>query len=658
MAAPDLRSGERTADSSTAEMTSGDHLHLFGEFVLDTARGCLLRAGKPVHLRPQAYNALKFLAENRGRLISKNKLVEEVWEGRAVTDDSLVQCLRDVRQALGDDGATIVRNERGRGYIFDPDFDEIKRSGLSSAEQVDVVRITVEEDGDIHAQTPNAHLLPVATVPRKNWKKIGFSIAVVSSLIITMIVGYRFLTRTNASSAAITSIAVLPFRNESGNAATELLADGISESLINKLSQLPQLKVIARNSTFEYKGKDVNVQQIAGALNAQGILVGRVGQRVDDLVVSLELIDARDRTQVWGERYTRKAAEIQGLEEEIARTLSEKLRLRLSGDQEQRLIKHATQNSQAYQFYLNGLFHFRQVGPDDAKRALDYFTQAVALDPDFALAWAGQAQTHLMFAGGSWVDAREANAKAKVAAQRALELDETLADAHAAMALVKQHEWDWAGGEREYLRALELNPSDVFSRFMFSNYLSCMGRHGEALAQIKRAQELDPLQIRLRRQEAWLLHLARRSREALHLMQQLIKLEPPTANTHSRLGFIYTANGMYEEAVAEHRKAMTLFGETTGNQAYLGCALAAAGRTAEARAILDKLKTTKEYVSPEELAGLYAMLGDKEGAFAQLEEAYAAHDLQLQGLKIDPHLDSIRSEPRFQDLVRRVGLPQ
>jgi len=653
----DLKIGKENDKSATPEELNHEKLPLFGEYVLDLARGYLLRAGKPVHLRPQAYKALSYLSENRGRLITKDQLIEHVWEGRAVTDDSLVQCLRDVRHALGDNSGQILRTERGRGYIFDPAVDATQSPALSSAEQVDVVRITVEQDENLPTAPAHPHLLPSAIASGRQWK-IGLSIVALSALIITMIIGYRFLARRNTGSAAITSIAVLPFRNESGNADTEFLADGISESLINRLSQLTQLKVIARNSAFEYKGKDVNVQQVAGALNAQGILIGRVTQRGDDLIVSLELIDARDRTQVWGERYTRKAAEIQALEEEIARTLAEKLRLRLSGDQGQRLTKHATQNSQAYQFYLNGLFHFRKLGPDDTRRALDYFIQAVALDPDFALAWAGAAQAHLTFAGGSWVDAREANGKAKVAAQRALQLDETLADAHTALALVKQHEWDWSGAEREYLRAIELDPSDVFAHVMYSNYLSCMGRHDQALAEIKRAQELDPLELRLRRQEAWLLHLARRSRDALQLMQQLIKLEAPTANTHSRLGFIYTANGRYEEAVAEHQQAISLFGETTGGLSYLGCALAAAGKRAEAHAILNKLETTKDYVSPEELAGLYAMLGDREGAFAQLEKAYVAHDLQLQVLKIDLHLDSLRSDPRFEDLVRRVGLPE
>jgi len=662
---------------------SDERLHLFGQYVLDTARGCLLNAGRPVHLRPQAYRALKFLAENRGRLITKDQLVEEVWERRAVTDDSVVQCLRDVRHALGDNTGQILRTERGRGYIFDPIDDS---QAAAWTEQVDVIRLTLEDDGPQQLSKPEifaprqASVLttdsaiapaqpklfpshptsaPVSSTTRRRYLGVSVLALVLVAIAVAGVVIYRRVTTTRTP---ITSVAVLPFVNGSGNAELDYISDGLSESLIDRLSQLPELKVIARSSSFKYKGQQIDPGQLAKALGVEAVVLGRVLQRGQELEVRAELVDTRLGTQIWGEQYSRHAEDLQAVQEEIARTISEKLRLRLTGAQERRLTKRATENSQAYQFYLNGLFYFRQGfmqdGVENTKRALDYFDQAVAMDGDFALAWAGAAQVHLRFARSSWVDAREANGKAKVAAQRALELDETLADAHSAMALVKQHEWDWAAAEREYLRALELNPSDVFAHSVYSEYLSFMGRHAEALAKNKRAQELDPLQIRLRRQEAWLLHLARRSREALQLMQQLIKLEPTTASAHSRLAFIYEGNGMYEEAVAEHQKAISMFGETTGGLIYLGCALAAAGKRAQAHAILDKLETTKDYVSPEELAGLYAMLGDKEAAFAQLEKAYAAHDLQLQVLKIDAYLDSLRSDARFDDLVRRVGLPE
>ena len=640
-------------------------LHLFGEYELDRARGNLLRAGRPVHLRPQAYKALQYLAEHRGQLVSKEQLVEEVWEGRAVTDDSLVKCLRDVRQALGEGGDLYLRTERGRGYIF-----ELPEGQWS--EQTDVVKVVIEEEETDGPEGVRQAVLPSATrgtlggiarpTPRAGQlfsvirrHKLAAAAALAALALIAVWVVY--FTRFASRGQPVGSVAVLPFANASGDPTLDYLSDGLSESLIDRLSQLPDVKVIARGSSFKYKGREVDPREAARELGVDALVVGRVVRRGEDLQVRAELVDAREGTQVWGEQYSRRSADIQAVQEEMAHAISERLRPQLSGEQVRRLTRRATADSQAYQFYLNGLFHYRRYGIQNTRKALDYFNQAVATDPDFALAWAGVAQAHLMFAGGSWLDPKEANANAKAAAQRALELDETLADAHVQMALIEQHEWDWAGAEREYRRAIELNPSLVEARFWYARYLSTMGRHAEALAEIRRAQELDPLQIRLRRQEAWLLHLARRSDEALRLMQQTFKLEPPTPIAHSNLAFSYEGNGMYEEAVAEHRKANNMFGETTGGLTYLGCALAGAGRRSEAQAIRDRLKATEEYVSPEELAGLYAMLGDKEGALAELEKAYATHDLQLQVLKIDLHLDSLRSDPRFQDLVRRVGLP-
>ena len=667
---------------------SDERIHLFEDFTLDIARGCLLRAGEPVHLRPQAYEVLKYLAENNGRLVSKDRLIETVWQGRAVTDDALVQCLMEVRHALGAKGKLYVRNVRGRGYIFDPEAGERQKSGGSSiwTEQVDLLRVVVEDEEEMgsvgaHRQTasrPAGLTARAATaaaaaaasathstssaeyaVGRVKGRKRGALLVLSALIIAAAVAAFAYFKYFGSRSQPITSIAVLPFANASADQNMEYLSDGLSESLINALSQLPQLKVIARSSVFKYKGKEADPQEVARALGVQAILTGRVAQRGDNLVVSAELVDARDRTQIWGEQYSRKAADIQAVQEEMAHTISEKLRLRLSGAQEQQLTKHATENSQAYQFYLSGLFYLRKGGRENVRKALDYFNQAVALDPNFALAWVGVARANRYFSGNSLLDPKEPLARARAATQKALELDETLAEAHVELAGIKLDEWDWAGAEREYTRAIGLNPNLVEAHTWYAGYLSSMGRHAEALAENKRAQELDPLESRLRFQEGWLLYLARRYEEAGEKLQQLSKMEPHGSGAlHSSLGLTYAAKGMYEQAINEYQKQISIDGETTWRQIILGHALAMSGKRSEAQAILDKLKRTKEYVSPAELAILYAGLGDKEGAIASLERAYAAHDLQMQYLKVDPHFDSLRSDPRFQDLVRRVGLPQ
>ncbi len=484
------------------------------------------------------------------------------------------------------------------------------------------------------------------------------ALLVLATLLIAVAATFAYNYFARGGRTAIGSIAVLPFTNTSGDANMEYLSDGISESLINALSQLPQLKVIARSSAFKYKGKEVDPQEVAKALGVQAVVTGRVVQRGDNLQISAEMVDVRDKTQLWGEQYSRKLTDVQAVQEEIARTISEKLRLRLSGAQEQQLAKRATANPEAYQLYLNGVFYRRKGGLENGRKALDYYNQAVALDPNFALAWTGVADAYRYLQANGVLDPKEAHPKAKAAAQKALELDEGLAEAHVALGLIKMDEWDWAGAEHEFNRATELNPNLAEAHLRYSVYLTNVGRHTEALAEIKRAQELDPLRIVLRDQEGAALYFARRYDEAVQQLQNVIKLDPDDRFAHAYLGYTYEAKGMYAQAIAEYQKRIRIEGETTSTLCYLGYALAMSGKRSEAQAILDKLKTTKEYVSPAELAVLYFGLGDKEGALTSLERAYAAHDLQMQFLKIDPHYDSLRSDPRFQDLMRRVGLPQ
>lgn len=457
----------------------------------------------------------------------------------------------------------------------------------------------------------------------------------------------------SSASGAIRSVAVLPFVNASNDPNTEYLSDGISESLINNLSRLPELKVIARSSSFRYRGKDVDLQEVAKALGVQAIVTGRVMQVGDQLQVSAELADTRDKTQIWGEQYNRKTTDLQAVQEEIARTISGKLHLQLPGAQEQQLRKRATGDSAAYQLYLNGLFYWRKGGTENYRKALDYYNKAAALDPNFALAYTGVASVYNQLGGTD--DPTETLAKAKAAIQKSLELDETLAEAHAVLANIKLSEWDWPGAEIEYKRALELNPNLASAHGDDAVCLSTIGRQTEALTENKRAQELDPLRVSIRNGEGIILLNARRYDEAVRQFQKVINMQPDYPQAHEYLGYAYAAKGMYAEAIAEYQKAISIEEDPMLIQAYVGYAYAMSGKRDEALAILDKLKTTKEYVSPAELAVLYAGLGDKEEAIASLERAYAAHDLQIQYLKVEAHYDSLRSDPRFKDLMLRVG---
>jgi len=310
-------------------------------------------------------------------------------------------------------------------------------------------------------------------------------------------------------SQRITSVAVLPFTNASGDASADYLSDGLSESLIDKLSQLPGLKVIARSSVFKYKGKEIDPQEVANALGVDAILSGRVVQRGDQLQVRAELINARDKTQIWGDQYSRQMTDQQAMQEEIARAIAEKLRVRLTGAEEQQLSKRATNNPEAYQLYQNGLYFHRKTLVHLPK-ALDYFNQAVTLDPKFALAWAKAAETQRQLALNGVVDPKEGLPKARAAVEKALQLDETLADAHVALAGIMGAEWDWTGAEREFKRAIELNPNLSEAYLRYSVLLSVLGRQEEALSMARRAQDLDPLDLRPKTREGANLYFGRR----------------------------------------------------------------------------------------------------------------------------------------------------
>jgi TolB-like protein/DNA-binding winged helix-turn-helix (wHTH) protein/Flp pilus assembly protein TadD len=638
-------------------VNNGERINLFNDFTLDLARGCVTKAGEPIHLRPQTYEVLKYLVENKGHLISKDKLIEEVWHGRAVTDGSLGKCIEEVRDSLGPEAEHFIRNVRGRGYIFDTGAEnEISTGVLTRSEQIDIVRVTVED----HEETDETNHAPLSEVPRAitapiSQNKVKVAIVAVAGLLIiaAACVGYRYFSNRASSGAQIKSIAVLPFQNESSNPDVEYLSDGVSESLINRLSQLPGVKVIARSSSFKYKDKGADLQEVARTLGVEAILTGRVAQRGENLLISAELVNARDKTQVWGEQYNRRASDLLMVQADISREIAETLRVRLTAGEQQQLAKRETMNPQAYELLLRGRF-LRAKG-ENWKGAVEYFNQAIAADPGYAAAYAELALIYSSLVTASVLDPKEFMPKAESAAYKALELDESLAEAHVALGGVKLIAWDWAAAERELKRAIELNPSLARGRAFYSLYLSLVGRDDEAITEIKRARELDPLSPSINGEAAKRFEWARQYDQALEAARRALELDQKHPDAHVWFGHIYAAKGQYAEAIVAYQEGIKLGDDSPDTQVYLGAAYAKAGEHEKAWAILKSLEGRKEYVSGV-LAALYVALGEREKAFAWLEHAYAEHDNQLQFLRVDPELDPLRGDPRFQDLMRRVGL--
>jgi serine/threonine-protein kinase len=521
-------------------------------------------------------------------------------------------------------------------------------------------RVTVMEqrapvsthDGEQYVSTGVAR-----TTVMMNNSRLGWLFAMVIA-VVAVAGAVSYFAFFAPSQPSINSLAVLPFVTAGGDAASTDLADNVSEALINKFSKLPQLKVISRSSSFKYREPEPDAQEVAKALGVQALMMGRFVQRGDAVQINVEVINAADRSLIWGESYNRKMSDLQSVQDDIVRTVSQKLRLNLSGDQEKRLAKRVTDNPQAYQLYLSGVSSARKRGVENVRTALDYQSEAIALDPNFALAYVELAGDYTLMVGSDLIDPAVGKQKAREAVEKALELDDTLPDAHLALARIENDALDMQGAFRSFQRALELNPNLVAAHNRYAFYLSCMERHEEAVAEIKRAQELDPLSAGLKSTEGSILFLARRYEEAIARLQESITRDQNDSFSHAYLGLALTEQRRFAEAIAEFETVAKIQGETTSTSIFLARVYALAGRSDEAVAILHKLEQTQQYVSKGELATLYATLGDKEKAFAALERAYAERDLQLQFLRVDPGYDTIRTDPRFNDLLNRIGLPK
>ena len=493
-------------------------------------------------------------------------------------------------------------------------------------------------------------------------RKINRGVLAGLLLVALVVVGiYFYLGKSNKPT--IDSIAVLPFVNADGDPNVEYLSDGITESLIESISQLPKVSVIARSSVFRYKGRENDPQSVGRELGVKGVLTGRIIQRGDRLMINAELVEVENNHRIWGGQYDRMLADILAIQSDISQEISDQLRLRLTGEQQKRITRHFTENTEAYQSYLKGRYYWNKRTGDDLKKAIDYFDQAISKDARYALAYAGLADCYVVIPNYSDVPAQEAYLKAKTAALKALEIDDSLAEAHTSLAGIKSdYEWDFNGCESELKRALELNPNYATAHHWYAQYLSTMGRHYEALAEIKRAQELDPLSLIINAVVGDTYLKARQYDSAIDQLHRTIEMDKNFVTAHRYLANAFIEKGMYNEAIAELRIATAL--SKTPSLAEqrarsLTDAFANGGPQGFWNRQLQFLKDDNEKgsVSPYSIASVYARLGDKEQTLNWLEKAYQQHDAYIVYLKIDPQFDSLRSDPRVTDLLRRIGLP-
>lgn len=484
------------------------------------------------------------------------------------------------------------------------------------------------------------------------------SIIIALALLVLTALGlcYWYLGRSSPTTTPIESIAVLPFKNESGNPDVEYLSDGMTESLINSLSQLPKLSVKARSTVFHYKGREADPQKVGSELNVQAVLNGRVVQRGDDLALYLSLVDARNGNQLWGEQYNRKMTDIVSLQSEIARDVSGKLKTKLSGTDEQKIAKTYTTNPEAYRLYLQGRFYWNKREEKEFRKAVEYYNQAIALDPNYAQAYAGLADTYALLSSYSFMPPTEAIPKALEFARRALSLDEGLAEPHATLGYVSsQYERDFAGAERELKRALELNPNYATAHQWYGEVLTYLGRFDESFAAFRRALEIEPLSLPINWDYGRCLYMGRKYDESLTQLKKTIELDGGFARAHRTLAELYRIRKEYANALEEQARFYELRGETQ-NAALVRESFARGGWSGYLRLVTAENSLLKE--NNWAVARAYLELGEKEKAITELNKAYENRVSGLSWLKVEPQLDPLRSDPRFQDLLRRVGFPQ
>jgi DNA-binding winged helix-turn-helix (wHTH) protein/TolB-like protein/Tfp pilus assembly protein PilF len=677
----------------------------FGDFVLDEDEKSLTRDGQRVPLPPKAMGLLSVLIEKSGRIVEKGSLFEQVWPDAFVEEGNLTYTVRLLRKALGDNAEKprFIETVPKRGYRF---IAEVSRcdttdqpvGGPSPADPTDsskgeVLSFTgsrqrIEENssfpragglalaedrsrGKEKGYPASTIELPIApsgktiakatgskdTIDRRKFAAIAFGLFFIGAAAL----GYYFLSQEKAYSEEKRSIVVLPFVNQSNSNDLEYLADGISESLINSLSELRQLKVVARATSFTYKNRNLDPLDVGRQLRVDAVLTGKLTLLEDTLVAQVDLINVEDGSQLWGERYTRKLGDLPSIPQGISREIVKRLQPRLESE----IAKHSEQrfslSSEAYQLDLKGRFFWNRRTEEGLQKGIGYFEQAIAQEPEYALAYVGLADSYNVMGFYSFLPPDQAFPKAKVAAGKALELDQDLAEAYNSLAYANlYYDWNFESAEKAFLRTIELKPNYSVAHQWYGNLLTARGRWDEALLSFRRAQDLDPLSPVITAVPAWTYYYARQYDKAIEPCGKAIELDPNFALAHTWLGQAYERKGDHQRALTEFKQALNISKGAPEVAALLAHAYAVAGDRNSALVIVDELieRSKHRYVSPYHIATVYVGLGDTESAFKWLEIALKDRQHVMIFLNYDPRLDDLRSDARFQDLSRRMGLPQ
>jgi DNA-binding winged helix-turn-helix (wHTH) protein/TolB-like protein/Tfp pilus assembly protein PilF len=633
----------------------------FGRFRLNTAERVLLREGEPVPLTPKVFDILITLVENSGRVVEKDDLMRRVWPSTFVEEGNLTQNVSLLRKALGESagGAQFIETVPRRGYRF---VAPIAQSFSETTATITTSEPPLSANGNGSAQVHATPLIQSGPlVPEANssgvgssrrWVRLGLAAVAATVLIVAASLIY-FNGRSTAGELPIDpiqSIAVLPFIDETGDAEAEYLNDKIAESLINSLSKLPKLRVVPRSVVAGYKGQQVDPRKIGQELNVRAVVTGKMRRHGDLISIQADLIDLQSVAQLGGQHYDHKLSDVILVQEDISRDIFENLRLKLNVEEKKQL--------EAYRLYLKGRNAWNKRTADGLQQGIEFFNQAIAIDPNYAAAYAGLADCYNMLVVYGRLQPKEGFPKAKEAATKALEIDENQAEAHTSLAFIKfRYDWDRAETEREFQTAIRIKPNYAPAHQWYSSYLVAVERFDEAIAEAKRTEELEPLSFVASSHLGWIYYLSGKNDLAIEQCKKILDLDPSSFPARRYLGLAYVGKGMYAEAINEFQTGVKISGSPL-MLALLGHAYAASGKRAEAQQVLKDLEQlqSQRYVSPYTVAAIYAGLNDQEQAFTWLEKAVDERDVWLMNLKVDPVFARLRSNRQFGDLLARIRL--
>ena len=661
----------------------------FDNFRLDPGERQLLRDGQPVTLPSKAFDLLLVLVENNGRLVEKAEIYSRVWGDQVVEESNLTVQVSAIRKALGErtQNPRYIVTVPGYGYRFVGDVVNPAEDREVVIETQTLSHIVIEKeeaDGDNSRQRllDGDGLQIVKALPPVPPRRQTFAgrlwrgtqsparskfvaLAVILAIGLALLVYYSLLKQAAPSTPLtpphqIKSIAVLPFKPLVQENRDESLEMGMADTLIARLSNIRGINVRPISAVRKYASIEQDAVAAGREQKVDGVLDGQIQKSGDRIRVTVRLVRVADGAPIWASQLDDKMTDIFAVQDSISERVAGLLALKLTGEEKGQLAKHDTDNTEAYQLYLIGRYHLNRLTDDGFLKSLEYFQQAVEKDSNFAVAYTGMAESYNALGDFNVLRPKEVYPKARTAAMKGLELDEMLAQAHTALAVVKvNYDWDWSGAEREFKRAIELNPSDSEAHQEYGFYLVFMGQFDQAIAEMRRAQELDPVSLVRITGVAQVLLIARRYDEAIEQCRKALEMDPNLGFAHWLLGCAYLWKGMPEPAIQALQKSIPLSGDSPDEPASLGLAYALSGKSGEARKILGELeqRSKHKYLSPVIIAALHAALGEEDQAFTLLDKAYDERDTLLLLLKVEPMFDPLRSDPRFTVLLRRVGFP-